>query len=56
MQKKVGKKNVEKKVENMLKIAYFQHFLTIFNNFSTFFSTYFFQLFFAFLKFPVNAL
>ena len=47
---------MQKKVEKMLKIAYFQHFLTIFNIFSTFFSTYFFQHFFEFLKFPVNAL
>ena len=33
----------------MLKIAYFQHFLTIFNIFSKNFSTYFFQVFFGFL-------
>jgi len=42
-------KKIEKKVEKMLKIAYFQRFLTIFNIFSKKFSTYFFQVFFGFL-------
>ena len=42
-------KKIEKKVEKMLKIAYFQRFLTIFNIFSKNFSTYFFQVFFGFL-------
>ena len=43
---------MQKKVEKMLKIAYFQHF---FDDIQHFFNI-FFSTFFAFLKSPVNAL
>ena len=47
--KKSWKKYLEKKVEKMLKIPYFQHFFDDFQHLFNFFFNLFFSIFFAFL-------